>query len=420
MKKQKPRGLRAARRGLTDTIAALTDIKYEEDSHLSAAISERKKALSHIRKLAARQHDISSELNVLSDDSEEPLAKELRDLANQHDALDGEIRELEEKLVGMRNRRRWLGRKIDDVRSRREAGLSGYKGALREVSGELNALVRRPRVKPLDLEALAEDLRDDQSGATSPINFMTGEDFLELIPERRTVDMAVEWWEGELRILEARSTQVNKERVALEAGSELWLKSIKLVSDFEANLRDLMIGGAKGKTKEGTPPAEEMMQAQLSHMVDVIQELDNYLREAEENNWNLLICAVGAELEAFQEAESMLRRDLGIDEPPRLTALDKGPEETTRNNMERQPRASTGPAEKATTVEDQGKPDYPTSESDNEVPPDLLGTHEAHDEEKQTARKRTPPDLRRESSSNDPPPEFLAEHEPDYESDSHR
>ncbi|KAH7353971.1 hypothetical protein B0T11DRAFT_287729 [Plectosphaerella cucumerina] len=417
---QKPRGLRAARSGLTKAISALTDIKYEEDSHLRTAIAERKKALSLIRKLSAKQEGISNELDMLSDESEEPLAKELRDLASQHDALDAQIREMEEKLAGMKNRRRWLGRKMDDVRNRREAGLSGYKGALREVEGELEALVRRPRIEPLDTEALAQDLQDDQSGVTSPTDFMTGEDFLKLIPERRTVDMAVEWWEGELRILEARRKQVNKDREALEGGSELWQRSIKLVSDFEASLRSLMNGGTKGKSKDGTSPPGEIMEAQLSHMEEVIRELDNHLKEAEENNWNLLICAVGAELEAFQEAESVLRRSLGIDATQVLSSQDT--EETKEEDKSTRQQSQKSDAEKDDGGDKPGY--YPPSESDNEVPSDLLGAHDSHDEQDEPSpsetKKRTPPLFRRESSSNDPPPEFLAEHDPDSESDSRR
>ncbi|KAH6667087.1 hypothetical protein F5X68DRAFT_143040 [Plectosphaerella plurivora] len=412
---QRPRGLRAARSGLSKAISALTDIKYEEDSHLTTAITERRKALAQIRKLVARQEGISNELEVLSDESEEPLARELRDLTTQHDALDAEIREMEEKLVGMKNRRRWLGRKMEDVTNRREAGLSGYKGALREVGGQLDALVRRPRIEPLDMEALAQDLRDDQSGVSSQPDFMTGEDFLQLIPERRTVEMAVEWWEGELRILEARKKQVNKEREALEGGSELWQRSIKLVSDFEAGLRGLMNGGTKGKSRDGTPPPGEIMEAQLSHMEEVIQKLDTHLKEAEENNWNLLICAVGAELEAFQEAESVLRRSLGIDATQVLESQDS----RTVEEGGKPKRHESG-----NDSESKHKPDYPPSESDNEVPLDLLGAHDSHDEQDEPSpdatRKQSPPGLRRESSSNDPPPEFLAEHDPDSESDSRR
>ncbi len=91
---------------------------------------------------------------ILESDKEEPLAKELQELGDEHAAVTAEISELEERLVGLRNRRRWLVRRTEDVRNRREAGLSGYRGALRDVEGRVAEIPHRPPVLPLDVEAL--------------------------------------------------------------------------------------------------------------------------------------------------------------------------------------------------------------------------------------------------------------------------
>jgi hypothetical protein len=78
---------------------------------------------------------------------------------------------------------------------------------------------------------------------------------LRLRPERRTAEMAREWWEGEVAVLERRKGEVDKERVALEEGVEVWRGAVKLVSEFEAGLKREMRGdlgspGGKGRERE--------------------------------------------------------------------------------------------------------------------------------------------------------------------------
>ncbi|KAM0282804.1 hypothetical protein ACHAQH_002808 [Verticillium albo-atrum] len=402
-KTSKPQGLRAARNGLRRSMTALANLKAEEDAHVDSALLERKKALSYLQRLATKQEGISRELHSLADDGEEPLAKELRDLGDQHQSLDQEIREMEEKLEGMRNRRRWLGRKMEDVKNRREAGLSGYRGALKEVEGEVSSLMRRPPIEPLDLDALApgmgEGSENDMAGLPS------GEEFFQLIPERRTPELAIEWWQGEIAMLEAHKKQINKDREALEAGLGLWNDCATLVTGFEANLRKAMKGEIGGKGKEKASSPEEALREHVAGMAGVIEQLQQYMEVAETNNWNLLICAVGAELEAFDEAERILRTTLGFSEEP-STALQKSLLEDDEQQQGRTHKESKDTSQKA---------DERGEESDNEVPQDLLisgGGEQEHQEKEQTSGPDH--DLERyESDSDIPPAEFLAEHDPE-------
>ncbi|KAK0725199.1 hypothetical protein B0H67DRAFT_123978 [Lasiosphaeris hirsuta] len=321
--RKKPMGLRAARAGLARSIALLADLKAEEDATLAAALSTRKKALAQLRKLAARRDGIAEELRALEGEEEEPLTRELRELREEHGVVAREIAELEERLVGLRNRRRWLDGRIEDVRNRREAGLSGYKGALKEVEGRVEAILARPPVKPLDVDAIAGPPRtqvyegDDREQTEQVVDQSPGgAEFLRMRPERRTIEMAKEWWESEVAILERRKGEVDKERFALEEGVEVWRAAIKIISDFEAGLRREMKssgatdGSTEGKGKGNVLTPGQAMSAQLSKMGAVMSELDELLRIAEEKGWNLLICAIGAELAAFREAEAMLREAL--------------------------------------------------------------------------------------------------------------
>ena len=485
----KPPSLRAARAGLARTVAQLADLKAEEDAQLTQALGARKRALAQLRQLAARREGIAAELAAALEDEDEgegeggegdddngngngvnkpgPLGRELRELVAERDAVAGEIGELEARLEGLRRRRRWLDARVEEVRSRREAELSGYRGALREVEARICGLLSRPRVKPLEVAGFRLPAPAAGEGAAGPPESAGGVEFLRLRPERRTVEMARDWWEGEVAILERRRAEVNREREALEEGAEVWKEVVRLVSDFETALRREMSGGAggeggvvqrkkssskskgKGKEKESDPtaptppppssppPPEQAMFAQLDKMRAVMAGLEERLRLAEEKGWNLLICAIGAELEAFRLAEDMLLdalRAAGFDVggPGREDGEEDGQEPSppqggiTRSSTFGNAglsAASAGPvANAASTGGGAGEGggghqlvnlhdgDGPggggrdldrADESDNEVPPDLLVA--AAEEEDGPGR----PSLGRRESENEVPLEFL-------------
>lgn len=481
----KPLGLRAARAGLARTMALLADLKAEEDATLAAAAVARRRALARLRALTARREGIASELRALEADDERdqgedwgdqgaqgddrdrqkreqqqqqrPLGRELRELREERERVGGEIADLEARLAALKQRRKFLDGRIEEVRNAREAGLSGYRGALKEVEGKIAALLRTPGVTPLDVNSFrgADGNGDSEDGGErvgqgSP----GGVEFLRLRPERRTAEMAREWWEAEMEILERRKTEVDKEKTALEEGSEVWNDAVKLVSEFEAGLRRELAGAeggkmlesreGKGKGKEkasdsgasSPPPSpvppEQAMYTQLDKMAAVMAGLEERLNLAEEKGWNLLICAIGAELEAFRQAEGMLREalraagyDVGDDanddsdkggSTPRLgrsaSMRDSGPllDGPTVN-----PCADMGPGTggKQNLVDLGGQDEEKAAESDNEVPADLLV---AAAEEHGLAS----PALSRQDSENEVPIEFLMEHRLDADYPSFR
>jgi chromosome segregation ATPase len=376
--------------GLQGSINALADLKREEDAYIDVSLAQRKKALVQLGRLSARKDGISSELHTLEEDEGEPLGQELRDLGSKYESITQEIRALEEKLVGMRNRRRWLKDKMEDVRNKREAGLSGYRGALKDVESELTTILKRPPVKPLDPEMYGKV--DDSEGL--PANSSGGE-FLQLLPERRTIDMAKSWWEGEISLLERRKEQIAKERQALEEGSVVWGDVIRQVTNFESNLRQLMKTiTSPQEPKEDSPPTEDLLREHTAAMDTVVTELERHMEEAEKKHWNLLICAIGAELEAFKEARNMLK---GV-----FATADEASQEETCARESNEPQGIDQQEKSfANIVDDQ--PD----ESDNEVPPDLLVSHYEEHGCNPPSSSRSESDLHEDDSGNEIPPEFL-------------
>ena len=409
-KKSKPPGLRAARTGIRKSMLAFASLKAEEDVHIDEALAQRKKALLQLDHLSSLRDDVTDKLHSWEDDEEEATGQELRQLETDYDSLSRDIHAMEEKLVGMRNRRRVMKAQMEDVRNRREAGLSSYRGTLREVEKDIRAVMRHPPIQPLDPEILERSTttenEDERRGASSGI------EFVRMIPERRTVDMARDWWQGEIAALEQRKTQIDTEHQALEEGGALWSEVMALVTDFESRLRSAMTIGSIGaldgpdsassKGKEKSHTQEDVIREQLPLLEKSIAELESRMEKAESRGWNLLICAIGAELEAFREAHQLLRGVIADDEDGK--GGDYGP-----------PASEQSP--KAPTDEDNG---IEHEESDeNEVPNDLLVS--GIEDEKQdvespqlTAERQasgTGSVLRRvDSSDNDVPAEFFAEH----------
>ncbi|KAL2202946.1 hypothetical protein CC79DRAFT_1325734 [Sarocladium strictum] len=410
-KRARPPGLREARTGLRKSMLALANLKAEEDAHIDDALSQRKKALAQLDRLGSRRDDVSRELQSLEHNEEEPLGQALRDLGSQYDSLTHDIRALEEKLVGMRNRRRVVRAQMEDVQNQREAGLSGFRGALRDVESDVTAMMRRPPIQPLDPDIFKRavstaDEEDDDLDISGGVNF------LRMIPERRTIEMARSWWQAEITALERRKVQIDSEHRALEEGGVLWLEAMALVTDFESRLRSATKGAStgqslspaqsieQGKGKEKELSQQDIIRGQLPLLDKSIVELEGHMQTAETNGWNLLICAIGAELEAFREAREMLREIVGDDK-----------EESTQSSDQSAMEQEPGP---------HSQDDTHAEDSDgNEVPDDLLVSGINHEESQEKTSQEDEADdtgkrsalHRVDSSDNDVPADFFAEHD---------
>lgn len=395
-KPARPRGLKAARTGLRRVMSSLAQLKLEEDSYVDDALAQRRKALKLLERLSRRRLSVTREIQSLEEAEEEPLGQELRDLSAQYDSMTLEIKHLEERLVGLRNQRRWVRGRMEEVKNQKEAGLSGYRGALQEVDIEVNALVTAPPIQPLDLEALQQDEKN-------LVVSTGGAEFLQLIPERRTLDMAQAWWDAEVAILERYRTKINAERQALDEGAAMWADVMHLVSDYERRLRNSISGDPESyKGKEKIPSPEDLIRDQLPEMDKVVAELEKHFRLAEEKRWTLLICAIGAELEAFQEALYMLRGTVGVETPAPAP-------QPTQDKENDKPEAEADSAEEEKLESQRSR----ESSSDNEVPADLL-TSPASEPPGPLPASVSPaiePASSRLSSENEVPPEFLAVHE---------
>ena len=289
--KKKPISLRGARRGLLRDITSLVEIKGEEFSILSSSIAQRESVLRKVATWEARissfQKQLSSSASSASSPEDEE-GRELAELRNEEKAVENEIREMEDRLAQMKARRKWIQERVMEGENRREARLSSYRGALREVEGEVREFLKRPP----NFVVVNVGAGGDVDGG-----------FMDLPVGRRTLGMAKELWTREIAQIETRKSDIEREREALEEGAKMWEESAKQVVEFEDGLRKQMAGDMQDT---------EMLKVQVRKMGNVIRTLEANVRVAEEKGWNLLICALGAELEAFREGEGILRGALGM------------------------------------------------------------------------------------------------------------
>lgn len=394
----RPQGLKATRESMRKLITSMASLNHDQSAYIEAALNKRKDALKHLTKLSVKRARLEAEIRKLAENSDEPLAREFKVIDTEYHVLGEEIQHLEAKLARMRTRHRLLKERMDDIRNKREAGLSGYYGALNELTAEAIAYARHPTIQPLDPDLLGGSAAE--GGPTTS----GGAEFMQLIPERRTPHLAASWWQAEIEILKRCKESMENHHQALEEGGQIWDKVTQLVSKFESDFRQTMKNGTpspSAKGKEKAPSLEDIVSDQLLRMEEVLGELREYMQQSEQNNWTLLICAIGAELEAFENGYKALKS---------MTNTPKAPPPPSDDEDASTDVESGGPS----TQQDIHPAD---EESDNEVPPDLFGGPQPeHDEDEDGDGEHNSTDntdggtLRRYDSENEVPPEFLVEH----------
>jgi len=129
----------------------------------------------------------------------------------------------------------------------------------------------------------------------------------------------------------------------------------------------------------------------LKEMHVIIGELRDYAKLSEDRGWNLLVCAIGAELEAFEEAEQLLKSSFDNVED---TLVARPSDDEGLSSGDNPLGLVSG------NYRDEQEDDI------SGVPPHDLLVSEAVDSED---RYNSSPSLRRSDSENEVPPELLTE-----------
>jgi DNA repair exonuclease SbcCD ATPase subunit len=349
----------------------LADLKSDQETSLDESLLERKHALSQLRRLSIKRGSLAEELRAREEDD---FSRQLKELDDEYGKVCDKISAMEEELRKLHQRRQSLEVRIENIGSRREADLSSFRGALKDVDARMSALLSRPPVVPLDVEAYRSDAK-----GKAPEGGAGGLEFMQMRADRRTAEMAKAWWEGEVGLLEQRKAAVVQERAVLTEGAEVWAAVVELVTGFERDLeKSLSGGGSSASSPDAGLSLTEKVELMLEKLSGVVAGVEQRLETVEERKWNLLIVAIGAELAACKEGELRLRELIGL---PIEEAKEEGKEALV--NVEDDKGGDSDnevPADLLIGVDSSSPPDEEAG-SDSEVPPALLAEKEQDEDD---------------------------------------
>ncbi|KAL9102803.1 MAG: hypothetical protein Q9163_002081 [Psora crenata] len=273
--------LRGARRGIAKTIEDLARLKGLEGKALQDEIARRRTVLSEIQRISNKTSGLQRQIETIES---EPTNTRISDLKWTQKALDREIRELETRLYEMKAHQRHLLREIQSLENGVQSKLSSYRNALQLAETEAREFLENP------------PLGDDTNKTTG---------IWALPPQRRTLELARDQHQEEQEMLGRQVEDVMREKEALDNGKTAWDEVLRDVDEVEKLLQEEM---RKTENRGGGRQAREGMKRILGRMRQAKDRVGNHLHSAEKRNWKLLVCCIGAELEALNEGEVILQR----------------------------------------------------------------------------------------------------------------
>jgi len=290
------RSLRSARLGILRALHTLLEFSQTKHTILLDTHASLVSTLQQVARWQRKLAEVEKKITAL--EATDPEAQSLDSLSREQDAVEREIRQLEERLHELKIRRRILARQAVEQRSRREAQSSSWIGAKQEIENEVSKWLRHPPASMF----VEHDLLVGPEAEEVEALLQT---FIALPPKRRTLDMAQDWLKAAVGQVESQVAAAEREGEASERGAVLWEEVLERILTFEADLRAWMKKQAAGSKTASSP--EKL----LGRMRDIGKELEGYAETAEHEGWNLLVCAIGAELEAWREGEEVLSGVLG-------------------------------------------------------------------------------------------------------------
>ena len=278
--------LQSARNGLSKTMEEFASLKDEESQILESRLHERRTLLQRLDTFEAKEASIKHEITLIESGDENTSIQALR---SQGQSLHQEIQDLELKLQELRNRHHYIQNLIRERESTVSSKLSSYEGSISLLRSDIQSFLRRPPPPPLP-------------------NNSNQSTFYALNPRRRTIQIARDCWTEEVSQLQERKDAAEADRAALQEGQELWQTTAQELAVFEKSLQTKMAQSNSAQDQEAE------MGTVLKQMDAMIDTLSTKHQHATSRKWNLLVVALGAELEAFKEGRFLLRDAAGL--PP--------------------------------------------------------------------------------------------------------
>lgn len=302
-------GLRSSRKGIYNAILALSEVKEDELQGIDDDVQDKDKKLEQIEEWEKKKQGLQEATRSVDANEDTVRVQRLRQEA---DTLQEEISAVELQLADMKARHRKLVRQATAVDNSVQAKLASYNSSLRMLEDDIQKFLS---FNPAD----ASSSRTPQNGKAS---------MWDLPPKRRTLQIARDHWNEEREAVVQQREGVQHEKAALDEGAEIWKDVVSQVSDFERRMRAEMSKQSSSLSQNGTTEdssnteASSRLRRLLDDMSQLTEVLESKFELAKSRNWNLLIAAIGAELDALKQGRQLLRSAVGAPEEPSGELMD--------------------------------------------------------------------------------------------------
>lgn len=290
-------GLRDARIGLYATIRRLAQLKAQESQYLTPNLDHFSSVVAQLDTWQRKSQGLQSKASQIRSGNDH---KHALDLHKQADDMQNDIDDLEARLAQLKSDQRKLRIEAQEIENTISARLSSYTTSLSLVD-----------------DAVQNFLQHDTTNQWPAVINVAGMNrFWQLPHQHRTLKAAKDVFTQERESLFEKRRVNDTEREALEEGAIVWKDTVKQVSAFERTLAKAMSHIGKQSQPpsvevDSTPSSSSVNTKELLSLLDqTTTELESRHKLAEERNWKLLVCAIGAELEAFLKGKQILEAAL--------------------------------------------------------------------------------------------------------------
>ncbi|KAF2770041.1 hypothetical protein EJ03DRAFT_326953 [Teratosphaeria nubilosa] len=291
--RQKP-GLKTARRGIYNSIRALSAVKSEELHAIEAEAADRDVTLAQIDEWERRRAGLQKARRRVDEGEETVRAQRLRQDA---DTLQEDINRVEMQLADMKARHSKLSKQIAAVENSVQAKLASYTTALDMLEKDVQRFLSLYGDRPVSTPS-------QQSLRTLP-------------PQRRTLALARRECSAHRDEIVHQRQDIEHEKQALDEGALMWKEVVMRITDFEKKLQADMAGMKEMSHSQSAwedPPSppqhedrgERLKALLLDQLNDLLRFVEQKLEFAERKKWTLLLAAIGAEVEALQKGKRLL------------------------------------------------------------------------------------------------------------------
>jgi len=275
----------------------LATLRNDESSLIHEELHNIEANSANIRAWQTQRERLEQEIDNLQQTSE---SIQVRRLEEDNAALDNQIEALEIQLAELQSRRRAGRLELEAGRNRVNATLSSYRASLNLVDRDVTTFLAG--------FGKTQDMRGSQTTTARWMSQTGGQE------SRMTLDDAAEQSSTQADLLKEANTAAKAEQAALTAGIDVWTEVLDGIRTFEKTLAlhlrrrgEERQASLHGSASPGTNDAEV-----LELMDSTMAELETRLLYVEEQGWNLLVCAIGAEVQAFGLGREILAEMLGV------------------------------------------------------------------------------------------------------------